>query len=167
MNYLQSLKLDFKQYVFLLKMKIKLKIHMKLADYKHFITNKRYFVTPAVGYGMRVLCNTEIKHEKKGKGQKPRFHFETQNGKKMKVYDKTNGPDKHSICGTSKKERKNARNFTGMKKTDGYNEIKEKCFYMTDTFRGKLDKGSFEEREAMKLNYERFVGLTKRIDPKI
>lgn len=167
MNYLQSLKLDFKQYVFLLKMKIKLKIHMKLADYKHFITNKRYFVIPAVGYGMRVLCNTEIKYEKKGKGVKPGFHYENKNGRRVKVYDRTNGSKKHMFAGTSKKSRKDARNFTGMKKTDGYNEIKEKCFYMTPTFRGSLESGTLEEREAMKLNYERFVGIAKRIDPKI
>lgn len=65
MNFIQETLSWFKEMVFLIKMKLKLKMYMKLADYKHFIMSKRYFVIPSIASGLDVICADQIQEYKK------------------------------------------------------------------------------------------------------
>lgn len=156
MKFKRSLQRDFKEFIFLLKMKFKLRIYMKLADYKHFITSDKYFVIPWIGGGMDVVSRHQIKERKNGSIKRR---------KKPKKGKKQVSPEKHDHADiTGKTERKNSAT---MKHTDGYLEIKKKCFYETATERGGSDLPTYEERMAMQQRFMSFAGFAKKINPKI
>ena len=49
----------------LIFLKIKVKLAIKMADYKHYISNKCYYVIPFTDGGLMVVCNKDIKLKKK------------------------------------------------------------------------------------------------------
>lgn len=152
----RNLKMDIKEFIFLVKMKFKLRLYMKLADYKHFITSDKYFVIPWLGGGMDVVSRNQIKERKYGSIKRQ---------KKPKKGKKQVSPDRHELANITGKSKR--RNSATIKHTDGYLEIKAKCFYETATERGGSDLPTYEERMAMQQRFMSFAGIAKKINPKI
>ena len=59
------MKEEILQLINLWLLKLKVKLAMKMADYKHYITNKRYYVIPFTDGGIMVVNNEDIKLKKK------------------------------------------------------------------------------------------------------
>lgn len=59
------MKQEILQLINLWFLKLKVKLAMKMADYKHYITNKRYYVIPFTDGGIMVVNNEDIKLKKK------------------------------------------------------------------------------------------------------
>ena len=61
----QSPKVWAQEMLFLLKMKLRLKMAIKMAEYKHYISSKKYYVLPDDSGGLMVVGRDQIPMQKK------------------------------------------------------------------------------------------------------
>lgn len=64
-NFINESKQWLGDMLFLAKMKLRLKMACKMADYKHYIQNRKYYVVPTLSGGLMVVDRDQVKVQKK------------------------------------------------------------------------------------------------------
>lgn len=64
-EFINEIKEWLEEVFFLAKVKLRLKMAIRMAEYKHYISNKKYYVLPSIDGGLMVIDRSRIKLKKK------------------------------------------------------------------------------------------------------